>query len=683
MRKFIRLFLVFVIVLFCLATIGVICGAATLKKYAGSRVSEDLLEAARSYDRTRFFCFEYEDRLYQTGEAVEIEGASLNSGIECRYLNYSDLPQNLISAFVSIEDKRFYSHKGIDYKRSAGAILNFIFGGEKTYGGSTITQQLVKNITGNDAVLVKRKLSEAFSAIDLEKNYEKSEILEMYLNIINLSHGCRGVGAASEYFFSKDVSELDLCECACLAAITNNPTKYDPISHPEANKKRRNIVLLCMLQEGYISKSEYELATRRDLKFSAMPKEERKYNSWYVDAVIKDVIGDFAKKYDISRENAAVLLYKGGYKIYTAMDMEIQNILEDYFTDKENFPCDEKGEFPQSSMIIIDPYSGDVLGIAGGVGEKWGDRIQSYATDTKRPPGSAIKPLSVYAPAIERGIIKWSTIIEDSPIRVDDKTNQGWPSNANNKYTGNVNIKYAIANSLNTVAVKVLHDLGNEESFNFLTNELLINSLIKEKDMGDASLALGQPSRGITLRELTAAYSIFQNGIMNPSKTYYKVTDKNGVVILDNSCSGHEVISEQSAGIMTKLLQTVVNDGTAAGYITLSDKSEIAGKTGTTQFSQDKYFIGYTPDLLAGVWQGYEMPRTIDCYRGNYSLCIWDDVMSRIYEKTEYLQTRQFKISDGLEQLSYNKNTGEPPLDFENNEEIELGWFNVKRSISP
>ena len=683
MRRIIRLFLVVVIAIFCLASLGVVCGAIVLNKYSDSHVSEDLLDAAKSYDETRFYYFEYEDRLYQTGKAREIEGASLNSGVEYQYVSYAEMPDNLISAFVSVEDKRFYTHKGIDYKRSVGAVLNYILGGGKTFGGSTITQQLVKNLTGNDAVLVKRKLCEAFSAMDLEKSFEKSEIIEMYLNIINLSHGCRGVGAAAKYYFGKSVNELDLCECACLAAITNNPTKYDPITHPEENKIRRNIVLYCMLNEGYITQNEYSMAVKSETQINSTGKSGGKHNSWYVDAVIKDVINDFAQKYEISRENASVLLYRGGYKIYTAMDIDVQNILDSYFADTDNFPCDENGEIPQASMIIIDPYCGDVLGIAGGVGEKRGDRIQSYATDTKRPPGSAIKPLSVYAPAIDRGLINWATVIEDSPIRADEKTGVGWPSNANNKYIGNVNIRYAIANSLNTVAVKALRSLGNEKSFDFITKELLIKSLSKEKDMGDASLALGQPSNGITLRELTSAYSIFEGGIMSPSKTYYKVTDKNGVVILDNSSVGHEVISEQSASIMTKLLEEVVRDGTASGYITLAENIDVAGKTGTSQFSQDKYFIGYTPELLAGVWQGYEMPRSLDCYRGNYAICIWDDIMSQIYENTEYFKTSKFKITNGVGQLSYNKTTGEPPSQFENDEDMELGWFNVSNTASP
>ena len=677
MRRFARLLFVIIIIACLVVSIGIMCGAAVLYKYSDSQVSEELMEAVRSYDETRFYYFDWEDRLYETGMVKEIEDASLGSGIKYEYVDYSKMPENLISAFVAIEDKRFYTHDGIDYKRSIGAVINYVVGGKKTFGGSSITQQLVKNITGNDALLVERKLTEAFSAMSLEKSYEKSEILEMYLNIINLSRGCRGVGAAARYYFSKNVSDLDLCECACLAAITNNPAKYDPISHPSENKKRRDIVLSCMLDEGYISRREYERAIRSDTNLNIADQTSGKYNSWYVDSVIKDVICDFSQKYDIAPETASVLLYKGGYKIYTAMDIEIQNILDEYFSNLNNFPCDENGETPQASMIVIDPYSGDALGIVGGVGEKRGDRIQSYATDTKRPPGSAIKPLSVYAPAIDRGLVNWATVIEDSPVRLDKKTNTGWPSNANKLYIGNVNVRYALANSLNTVAVKILKMLGNEESYDFLTDDLLISSLDRTNDIGDASLALGQPSKGITLRELTSAYTIFENGMMSKSRTYYKVTDKNGKVILDNSYLGQQAISQSSANVMTRLLQEVVENGTASGYITLADRVEVAGKTGTSQYSQDKYFIGYTPELLAGVWQGYEMPKTINCYKGNYSICIWDDVMSKIYNDTKYFKALKFKMSNRVVRLSYNKNTGKPPSEFDCGEALELGWFDI------
>ena len=365
------------------------------------------------------------------------------------------------------------------------------------------------------------------------------------------------------------------------------------------------------------------------------------------------------------------------------MDKQLQDIVGEYFENTDNFPIDSEGRSPLSSMIVIDPNSGDVLAVAGNIGEKKGNRIQNFATMTKRPPGSTIKPLSVYAPAFERKIINWASIIEDSPVQ-DGQLGSPWPSNANKKYIGDVTVKYSVANSLNTVAVKILHKLGREASFDFLTRSLKIYSLNKETDMGDASLALGQPSKGVTLRELTSAYAIFQNGIMCKSRTYYKVTDSTGRIILENASEQKKVISDETATIMTKLLETVVSEGTARGYIDLED-IEVAGKTGTTQYNNDKYFIGYTPNLLAGVWQGYEYPKPMDCFDGNYSICIWNDVMNLIYGNTGYAQTdiMRFPISKNVKKLSYNKKSSLPPSEFDDPEDIEDGWFDVRNNAIP
>ncbi len=676
MRRLSRLVLVFLIFFFGLISVMTVCCALIFYRYSNSSVDDELTDAISSYAETKFYCF---DRT-SDGEGGyiprEIEDASLNSGIKNEYVPYCDIPSDLINAFISIEDKRFFDHNGIDYKRSLSAIGNYLLTRNASFGGSTITQQLVKNLTGNDEKKIERKLNEAFCAMELERKHDKSEILEMYLNIINLAHGCRGVEAASRYYFSKNARELDLCECAAIAAITNNPSKYDPQKHPEENRKRRAVVLKCMYEQGYITEEEYDLAVSEEPVLNIQNDKNGNKNSWYIDAVIEDVIADYSAKYGISKQNASVLLYRGGYKIYTSVDMEIQSILEEYFTNTDNFPKDGDGNSPQASMIIIDPSSGDVLGIAGSIGEKRGDRIQNYATSTKRPPGSTIKPLSVYTPAIEQGLITWSSIVEDSPVNINKQSGVAWPSNANGKYIGDVTVKHAVANSLNTVAVKILRKLGNRKAMDFLRNELKMNSLDPQKDIGDAALALGQPSVGVTLRELTAAYSIFQNGIMCESRTYYKVTDSTGRIVLDNSSKQERVISEETAAIMTKLMQTVVSEGTASGYVTLSDGIEVAGKTGTTQFGHDKYFIGYTPSLLGGAWQGYELPRKIDCFSGNYSICIWDDIMHRIYNETSYATVNEcFRVPSGVQKYSYNRSTGGTLGSFEAPEDAEYGWF--------
>ncbi len=684
MIKFTRFMLIFFIILFAVVSLVTVICAIVLYRYSSAHIDRSVTDALSSQAKTEFYCFDRSSTAANRTQAKRIEGASLSNGIKHEYVTFDRIPKHLIDAFISIEDKRFFEHSGIDYRRSVKAAINFLFFHRSSFGGSTITQQLVKNITGNSEKMVMRKVYEAFAAMDMEKNYDKSEILEMYLNIINLSHGCRGIGAAAEYYFSKDVGELTLCESATIAAIISNPSRFDPQKHPCENTKRRNIILNCMLEQGIISHSEYDKAVNDPLTLNiANANDEENINSWYIDTVIEDVICDFSAKYGISKQNASVLLYNGGYKIYTAVDEQLQNIVDDYFKNPNNFPIDINGNRPISSIIIIDPNSGDILAIAGNIGEKRGDRIQNFAAMTKRPPGSTIKPLSVYAPAFEKGLINWSTVIEDSPVTGDD-SGYFWPSNANKKYIGEVNIKYAISHSLNTVAVKVLKQLGNDASFEFLAENSLLPSLNTDNDTGDASLALGQPSIGVTLRELTSAYSIFQNGIIYKSRTYYKVTDQSGRIILDNSPEQKSVISLETATIMTKLLQSVITEGTACGYIDLGN-IEVAGKTGTTQYSYDKYFIGYTPSLLAGVWQGYEYPKSIDCFEGNYSICVWNDIMNQIYKTTDYSKksNEKFVISDNVKKYSYNKVTGAPPKEFDNKTEIEEGWFDIKKHGLP
>ena len=653
-----------------IASLLIIAGAILLYRYSDDSVNEELLEQVKASKQNEFYRYERTaDFLNST--PILIETATQKKAC---YTEYGDIPQNLIDAFVSIEDKRFFSHNGIDYIRSAKAVINYITKSKDSFGGSTITQQLVKNITGNDKRIIERKISEAFCAIEIEKRYDKTEILEMYLNIVNLSHGCIGVGEAADYYFSKEVSKLTLKECASLAAIVKNPSKYDPITNPENNERRAQTVLSCMLQQNYISENEYSLALEEPLIIQRSEKGSKSYNSWYIDAVIEDVIKGLSEKYGISREKASLLFYKGGYRIYTAMDEKIQCIAENYYANLENFSIDGVYDGLQSSAIIMDFDTGDILALVGSVGAKKGDRILNYATQTKRPPGSTIKPLSVYAPAIEKGIINWSSIIEDSPLKTLENGST-WPQNANRTYVGNVTVKYAIENSLNTVAVKLLQKVGNNEVFEFLTGKLGITSLDKANDMGDASLALGQPSKGITLRELVSSYTVFDEGIVKSSRTYYKVTDMNGKIILDNSPDARSVISAETAAIMTKLLQCVVETGSANGYITVNNLTEVAGKTGTSQSNKDKYFVGFTPSLIGGIWTGYPNPKPLDAVGGNISAVFWDDIMNEISQSTDYFSKRIFHIPGTVKKYSYSLDDGRLPGDYISSDHIEEGWF--------
>jgi penicillin-binding protein 1A len=677
MKTFFKILLIISIAISIISMAATVAGAVYISQYSDSRVDESVLQINQISAQTSFYYYNFDDRLSRIGEAIKIEDAYIDSGVKYKFVPYDKIPTTLVNAFVAIEDKRFSQHHGIDYKRSIKAVFNYILGGKSTFGGSTITQQLVKNLTGNDGFSVSRKLSEAFAAMDIEKKYDKTQIMEMYLNIINLSRGCRGVGAAAEYFYSKTPDKLTLDECATIAAITNNPTIYDPSRYPEKNMQRRNLILKCMLDQGYINQRDYQDAVNAPIKLNlSKAKTSDHVNSWYIDMVINDVIEDLCKKYDMSRENASLMLYRGGYKIYTAMDHGVQQILDEYYSDIYNFPVDSEGNMAQSSMIVIDPYTSDILGVAGAVGQKKGNRIQNYATDSKRPSGSAIKPISVYAPAFEKGIINWSTIICDSPVREATESSKAWPSNANNVYIGDVTIKYAIQNSLNTVAVKVLNMYGRRESFDFLTHRLKIRNLDPVKDMGEASLALGQHSNGITLRELTSSYSIFAEGMASVSRSYFKVTDTEGRIILDNPLDQEFAISPENAAIMTKLLQAVVTSGTASGKINLTSRCEVAGKTGTTQNNFDRYFVGYTPDILAGVWFGYEYPRPLREFGGNFAITVWDEVMQQIYSLPAYEKFKsQFTIPESIGKLTYNIKTGEPPKSGESAMDWEEGWF--------
>ncbi len=633
-------------------------------------IDETLFSLVGSGTDTKIYYYDTDE---DTGKTVAVElDESLWGGYRSVYADYEAIPKDLINAFVSIEDKRFFEHHGVDWFRTVSATLNYFLKFSNSFGGSTITQQLIKNITDKDDYSFQRKIQEIFWALNLETKMNKEEILGLYLNIINLSQGCYGVAAASEKYFSKDISELTLNECACIAAITNNPSYYDPINNPQNNKSRKDIILTQMYEQGYITENEYKENKGKDVVLNISDKYGADgINSWYVDMVVEDVISDLMSSRGYSREMANLVVYTGGVKIYTAMNPEIQSIVEKYYSKTSNFYSRSNAENPQSSMIIIDPKNGDILAVAGAVGEKKANRIQNFATQTLRPPGSVIKPLSVYAPALEDGIISYASVYDDVPVNFGNGNNASstkpiaWPKNSDGIYRGLTNINYAIEHSINTVTVRVLEDIGAEKAFNFLYDKLNIKSLIKDgsdeygryiTDMDVAAMALGQTNYGVTVREITAAYSIFANdGIYNACRSYYKVTDSYGSILLENQYKGSAVISSETASIMGKMLENVVSSGTAKA-ITLDESVPCAGKTGTTQNNYDRWYIGYTPELIGGVWYGYEYPKALS--GSNICINIWDAVMSEIYMKTDLSRSSSFNYSENITEAEYCKDSG-------------------------
>lgn len=666
-RAAVKGLLIFVTALIFLGLILGIWVAATVD----TEIDESLFEALSGNSSSKIYYYENESAR-SSNAPTELVGQELYGGFRSLPVGIEEVPRELIYAFVSIEDKRFFEHKGVDWKRTLGAGANYFLNFREEFGGSTITQQLIKNVTEQDDYSLKRKMQEIIWALDLETKMSKEEILEGYLNVINLSNGCYGVGAACEYYFSCKVEELSLCQCAAIAAITNNPSYYDPIRYPQNNKARRQIILTQMYEQGYIDAQSYNEAYEQELDLEIPKTEKNSVNMWYVDMVINDVIADLMSEKGYSKAMASLMIYTGGLNIYTAMNVKAQKIVEEYYSDSSNFKWQGE-EGPQSSMIVIDPYSGDILAVAGAVGEKTANRLQNFATETVRPAGSVIKPLSVYAPALEAGIISWSTVYDDVPVNFGaydhDPTAEPmpWPKNANGVYRGLTNVNYAIKQSVNTVTVRVLEDLTLESSFDFLKNRLHINSLVDNKVLADgrvitdkdyAALALGQFNYGVSLREITTAYSVFPNmGIYSYSRSYYTVTDRNGNILLENRYRGEAVIGRENAAIMTKMLENVVADGTASG-LGLKNRLPCAGKTGTTQSNYDRWFIGYTPQLLGGVWYGYEYPKSLGGSSSGVCIDIWNDVVSRIYESLGIDTSLSFDSTEGLIEVEYCCDSG-------------------------
>ena len=320
-----------------LMTFSLIVGGALalyIERKVEKNIDETLFSIVGSGSDTEIY---YYDRDQNEGELIakKLDGEVIYGGYRCVFVEYENIPEDLLDAFVSIEDKRFYKHKGVDWKRTLSAGLNYFLKFSDSYGGSTITQQLIKNITDEDDFTLQRKIQEIFWALDLETKLDKKEIIGLYLNIINLSQGCYGVGAAADRYFSKSVSELTLNECACIAAITNSPSYYDPIKNPENNKRRRDVILTQMHKQGYITDEEYNSAKGIDIVLNINSKyDSSEINSWYTDMVVEDIINDLIEEKGYSRAMANLLLYTGGLKIYTAMDKDVQDILEEYYKDE-------------------------------------------------------------------------------------------------------------------------------------------------------------------------------------------------------------------------------------------------------------------------------------------------------------------------------------------------------------
>ena len=559
------------------------------------------------------------------------------------YVSLSEIPENLQHAFVAIEDERFYEHGGIDVYGICRAFVRGVMKGNFNEGASTITQQLLKNNVFEEwtsersfSEKVERKLQEQFLAVCLERKVSKEWILENYLSTINLGGGNWGVETAAKYYFNKDVSELSLSESAVLAAITKNPTSFNPRKNPENNADRREIVLDKMLEQGYITPEEHDEAMadpvyERIAQTAADTSSKQEIMSYFEDALLYAVVNDLMNEKGFSEEDAWDLVYRGGLTVYSTENTRLQTICEEEANRSDYYTAD-----PQVSLVMLDTNTGAVCAMVGGRGTKDANLILNRATMLKRQPGSTIKVIGEYAAGIERGAFTLGTTIDDATYTYSDGTEI---VNSDGLYEGMTTVHQAIARSSNIVALKCFQELGMDTVWSSLTNFGI--TTLTDEDKVEA-LALGGTYGGVTNLEMTAAYGTLARGGEYIEPVYYtKIIDRNGQALLEKNPARHQVVTEQTAALLTVALEDVLDSGTGmtADFADMS----LAGKSGTTNDIRDAWFIGYSPYLTCGIWGGNDDNSAQES--GEYVKTLWKSVMSRAHES---LADTEFAAKDQL-----------------------------------
>ena len=587
------------------------------------------------------------------------------------WVSYHEIPTAVIESFLAMEDRAFFKHKGVSLSRTAKAAVNYLLGSRGgSFGGSTITQQVVKNISGDSEYTVRRKLSEILRAYHMEQMHSKEEILEVYLNVLPMGENTVGIRLAAERYFGKSLSELSYDEIATLVGIANAPGRYNPHTAPEACREKRDRVLYAMRDNGVIDDAEYELLRARPLSVLAPVHEESEIYSWFSETVMEELREDLCREKGISRTAAEAMLAKGGLSVYTTMDIGVQKTMEQVLSDKSRLPkaCEDGLE---TAMVIVDSKSGCLLGIVGRARKKNGNYLLNHAL-TPHIPGSALKPLALYAPLVDAGRINAATVMDDVPLSFskNGSTFREYPKNYPSVYSGLTTVKDALRLSKNTVAVRLYEMLGAEKIYHSLTNQFGFDTVVRTAyaengrrltDLAAAPLALGQLSYGVSLRRLTEAYTAFPSeGLVHGAKSYHAVYNAEGEIFLQKENKAKRVFSVEGARLMNQLLSEVVESGTAKS-VSLSRIVDTAGKTGTSGEDRDRLFVGYTPYYTAGIWIGYEgSDRSIGTVSPTH-LALWDTVMCALHEKRLSLvpEDRVEGFSTvGLVTCSYCKDSG-------------------------
>lgn len=694
---FLSIFLIVIITLCIVATALTVY----IMQFAESSFDVDLSNVELSYSS---FIYGTDSN----GEDVLIKQISgANSRV---WVDIEEIPQHVLDAFVAVEDQRFFEHNGVDWKRTISVAVQAVIS-SGTAGGSTITQQLVRNITEDKETTAGRKLREIFRALSLENKYTKFDILESYLNRIGFGGPAYGIGYAAYHYFDKDVSELTIAEGAMLAGIVRSPTNYNPYVNPKNSKIREEYALDCMYEQGYITTQEYEDAYAEKIRFRRPIKgeyygysDEERYNeyygiiddnkedddlyyenvswdeilgekssgayrwngdyqvtqNWYVDAALYQIVEHLAEKLGITYDEAWEEFRSGGYTAYLNMDMEMQDIVSKKFEDPylcltsydASTPYDSK-DLIQAAFVIMD-YRGNVKAVAGGIGAKPGDNCFNRATQAVSAIGSTIKPIGNYSLGIENNVITYSTMFKDSSGRIhaayagegDYAASSGydpetetirWPHNYQDLGFGTGDyypVWYAVQKSTNTIAARVMQQVGLANSFNHLVNKLGFKHLDSTSDIAYAPLATGALTNGATLTELTAAYQVIGNGGMYYEPYYYsRVIDSKGNTVLEQDYEGKRAISEDSAWITNRMMLKVIQDPYGTGQHAKLNKVEVVGKTGTANDRSNYLFAGLTPEYVACYRIARDNNKEILSDAGWRTLAkVWHDVMADIVD---------------------------------------------------
>lgn len=588
-------------------------------------------------------------------------------GVNSIWVELEDIPVNMQNAMVAIEDERFWTHYGVDWKRTVSAVANLLLHFSSTeFGGSTITQQLIKIQTTEDDHTIERKIREIFRAVELERShYSKEEILEAYLNVLPLSGDIVGVGAAANQYFDVEAKDLTLAQCAMIAGITQNPSKYNPWRYPENVRYRQRLVLKKMYELGFISQDEYVQAYNEELVLKESSKNIDVYD-WYTDMVIDEVIHDLMDRYGYSEAWASQMVYYGGLQIYSCEDPALQKKVEAIYADDAHFPAhlETDEEDPQAAIYVMD-YQGRCVAVVGGRGEKTKSRLLNRATQSKQQPGSTLKPIGAYTLAVEHNLINFSSPILDCFLYLPDGTK--WPSNygAGPKDNGITTIDNGLQRSLNTVSARLTQRLGPERIFNFLTQQLKLSTLVKRvvvdgkvlTDMDLSPMALGGLTEGVYTKDMAAAYTMFGTGGYYIEPYCYTKVTQGDTVLLQSVSVPQRVITPETSYVMNRLLQNVMKgpNGTARTIAKNWTEWDVFCKTGTTQNDFDVYFVGGTTKYVAASWFGYDYNQKLTKTQTPYARLLWNDVMTLLHAG---MVPEKFEMAPGTVEALYCKDSG-------------------------